>query len=70
MPEPQPDGFLALPSGGQGHPVLVLHAWWGLNDTIIELCRRLAAEGFIAFAPDLYHGRIADRAGRHSGNRR
>lgn len=59
MPTNQPDGFLALPNGGQGAPVLVLHAWWGLNDTIKGLCTRLADAGFVAFAPDLYHGRVA-----------
>jgi carboxymethylenebutenolidase len=51
---------LALPEGGEGRPVLVLHAWWGLNDTIKELCKRLAGAGFTAFAPDLYHGRVTD----------
>ena len=40
--------------------MLVLHAWWGLNDTIKAFCRRLAESGFVAFAPDLYHGKIAD----------
>jgi carboxymethylenebutenolidase len=60
MPETQPDGYLALPPGGQGDPVLVLHAWWGLNDTIKERCRQLAAAGFVAFAPDLYHGQVTD----------
>ena len=29
----QPDGCLALPSTGNERPVLVLHAWWGLNDS-------------------------------------
>jgi carboxymethylenebutenolidase len=53
-------GYLALPEGGQGSAVLVLHAWWGLNDTIRTLCTRLAQAGFVAFAPDLYHGKIAD----------
>ena len=56
----QPDGYLALPDNGSGRPVLVLHAWWGLNDTIKVLCDRLAEAGFVAFAPDLYHGRLAD----------
>lgn len=56
----QPDGHLALPSTGQGPGVLVLHAWWGLNDTIKGFCTRLAEAGFIAFAPDLYHGQVAD----------
>jgi len=50
------DGFLALPEGGTGAGVLVLHAWWGLNDDIRALCRRLAGEGFVAYAPDLYGG--------------
>ena len=50
------DGYLALPKGGTGDAVLVLHAWWGLNDDIRALCRRLAGEGFVAYAPDLYGG--------------
>jgi carboxymethylenebutenolidase len=60
MPHTQPDGYLAVPSSGTGHGVLVLHAWWGLNDTIKAFCTRLAASGFVAFAPDLYHGKVAD----------
>ena len=56
----QPDGYLATPSSGSGSPVLVLHAWWGLNTTIRNICDRLAIEGFLVFAPDLYHGKIAD----------
>ncbi len=59
MAPSQPQGFLALPSGGKGRPVLVLHPWWGLNDTIKSFCTRLADSGFIAFAPDLYHGKVA-----------
>lgn len=55
-----PDGYLALPASGTGNAVLVLHAWWGLNDTIKAFCTRLADAGFVAFAPDLYHGQIAD----------
>lgn len=54
----QPDGYLALPPTGSGPAVLVLHAWWGLNDTIRAFCRRLAEAGFVAFAPDLYHGKV------------
>jgi carboxymethylenebutenolidase len=60
MPTTQPDGFLAVPAAGSGRGVLVLHAWWGLNDTIKALCTRLADAGFVAFAPDLYHGKVAD----------
>lgn len=59
MQNPQPQGYLALPPAGDGPGVLVLHAWWGLNDTIKQLSDRLAAEGFTAYAPDLFHGRVA-----------
>jgi carboxymethylenebutenolidase len=60
MPYAQPDGYLAVPPTGKGPGVLVLHAWWGLNDIMKALCTRLADSGFIAFAPDLYHGKVAD----------
>ena len=60
MTDRQPDGYLALPAAGTGPGVLVLHAWWGLNDTMKAICTRLAAAGFVAFAPDLYHGKVAD----------
>ena len=60
MPHTQPDGFLAVPPTGNGPGVLVLHAWWGLNETIKAFCKRLAQAGFVAFAPDLYHGKVAD----------
>ena len=60
MPHTQTDGYLAIPPTGNGHGVLVLHAWWGLNDTMKAFCTRLAQTGFVAFAPDLYHGKIAD----------
>jgi carboxymethylenebutenolidase len=60
MPHVQPDGYLALPPGGSGSPVLLLHAWWGLNDTMRAFCMRLAEAGFATFAPDLYHGQVTD----------
>lgn len=60
MPHTQPDGYLAIPPNGKGNAVLVLHAWWGLNDTMKAFCRRLAESGFVSFAPDLYHGQVAD----------
>lgn len=56
----QPDGFLALPSSGKGSPVLVLHPWWGLNETIKGVCNRLAEAGFTVFGADLYHGKVVD----------
>lgn len=53
------NAFLALPASGKGPGVLVLHAWWGLTPFFKELCDRLAEQGFVALAPDLYHGPTA-----------
>lgn len=50
-------GYLAEPKPGSGPGVLVLHAWWGLTEPFRQVCDRLAAAGFVAFAPDLYHGK-------------
>lgn len=52
-------GYLATPSQPEAQGVIVLHAWWGLNQFFKNLCDRLAAEGFVAFAPDLNEGRVA-----------
>lgn len=52
-------GYLALPPAGTGPGVLVLHAWWGLTGVIKDVCDRLAVLGFVAYAPDLYHGQLA-----------
>jgi carboxymethylenebutenolidase len=49
-------GYLSAPSGGNGPGVLVIQEWWGLVDHIRDVCDRFAAEGFVALAPDLYHG--------------
>ncbi len=59
MRHPQPQGFLAVPPSGTGPGVLVLHPWWGLNETIKAFSAQLAKNGFVAFAPDLYHGKVA-----------
>ncbi|MCU0486402.1 MAG: dienelactone hydrolase family protein [Anaerolineales bacterium] len=59
MTHDQTDGFLAIPQHGMGQGVLVLHPWWGLNETVKNTCTRLAESGFTAFAPDLYHGKLA-----------
>jgi carboxymethylenebutenolidase len=56
----QPPGYFVQPPSGQGSPILVLHAWWGLNDAAKAFCDRLAASGFAVFAPDLYHGKVVD----------
>jgi carboxymethylenebutenolidase len=52
-------GFLARPEGDGPFPgVVVVQEWWGLNDNIKDIAERFAREGFVAFAPDLYHGRV------------
>lgn len=53
------EGYLAAPAKG-GPAVLVLHAWWGLNPFFKQLCDRLASEGFVALAADLYAGKVAN----------
>lgn len=60
-------GYLALPPAGRGPGVLVLQEWWGLVGHIREVVDRVAAAGFVALAPDLYHGEQAkspDEAGK------
>lgn len=62
-------GYLATPDGGSGPGVIVVQEWWGLDSGIKEMADRLAAAGFVALAPDLYHGELAahdemDKAGR------
>ena len=53
-------GYLATPTSGKGPGLLVLQEWWGLVPQIKRVCDRLAEEGFVALAPDLYHGEIAE----------
>jgi carboxymethylenebutenolidase len=50
------DGYLALPASGTGPGVVVIQEWWGLVGHITSVADRLAAEGFVALAPDLFHG--------------
>lgn len=51
--------YLAVPAQSNAPGVIVLHAWWGLKPFFKSLCDRLAEEGFVAFAPDLNEGRVA-----------
>jgi len=53
-------GYLASPSGEGPWPVLfVIQEWWGLDDQTKSIADRFAAEGYLAFAPDVYHGELA-----------
>ena len=54
----QVDGYWARADEAAGG-VLVLHAWWGLTPFLRRFCDRLASEGWIVLAPDLYHGATA-----------
>jgi carboxymethylenebutenolidase len=49
-------GYLAIPAQGKGPGVIVIQEWWGLVPHIKDVCDRFAAEGYVALAPDLYHG--------------
>jgi carboxymethylenebutenolidase len=60
-------GYLAVPASGTGIPVVVIQEWWGLVPHITDVCDRFASEGFVALAPDLYHGESTtepDEAGK------
>ncbi len=55
------EGYLALPTGPDGTPgsgpgVIVVQEWWGLVGHIKHLADRFAEAGFVALAPDFYHG--------------
>ena len=50
-------GYLA---GTSGPGVIVIQEWWGLVPHITDIADRFAAEGFVALAPDMYHGEATD----------
>jgi carboxymethylenebutenolidase len=54
-------GYLAVPESGKGPGIVVLQEWWGLEDHIRSVVDRFASEGFVALAPDLYHGETTDQ---------
>ena len=53
-------GYLAEPDG-DGPGIVVLQEWWGVDEHVREICDRFAGEGFLALAPDLYHGETTDQ---------
>jgi carboxymethylenebutenolidase len=52
-------GYLVTPPEGSGPGVLVIQEWWGLDDDLKKTADKLAAAGFVALVPDLYHGQVA-----------
>ena len=53
-------GYLAKPSGSGPWPaMIVIQEWWGLDGQTKSIADRFAQEGYLAFAPDLYHGELA-----------
>jgi carboxymethylenebutenolidase len=61
------EGYLSVPERGSGAGVVVIQEWWGLVPHIKQLADRFAAQGFVALAPDLYHGKSTtspDEAGK------
>jgi carboxymethylenebutenolidase len=60
-------GYLSTPESDVGPGVVVIQEWWGLVPHIKDVADRFASEGFVALAPDLYHGDVArspDEAGK------
>ena len=60
-------GYLAVPASGKKPAVIVIQEWWGLVDHIMRVADRFAEAGYLALAPDLYHGVSAqspDEAGK------
>ena len=54
------NGILYTPQGKGPFPALVvIHEWWGLNDWVKEQASKLADQGYVALAIDLYRGQVA-----------
>lgn len=54
------EGYLAVPDSGAGPGVIVIQEWWGLVGHIKDVADRFAKEGFVALAPDFFHGAKTD----------
>lgn len=60
-------GYLSVPPGGKGAGLIVVQEWWGLVEHIERVTDRFAEAGFVALAPDLFHGektKSPDEAGK------
>ena len=54
-------GYLAEPDADEAPGIVVLQEWWGLDDSVRGMVDRFAEEGFLALAPDLYHGETTEQ---------
>jgi carboxymethylenebutenolidase len=54
------DGNLAVPEGDSGPGVIVIQEWWGLVGHVTHVADRFASEGYVALAPDFFHGAKTD----------
>jgi carboxymethylenebutenolidase len=63
---PKLRGALATPKQASRAGVIVIHEWHGLNAVVRAHVERFASEGFVALAPDLYHGQVASDDARAS----
>ncbi|MGK7958718.1 MAG: dienelactone hydrolase family protein [Crocosphaera sp.] len=54
-------GYLASPADVDRPlpAIIVIHEWWGLNDNIKAMTRKIAAQGYTALAVDMYGGEFA-----------
>ena len=63
-------GHLAKPAGNGPWPaVIVIQEWWGLDTQIKSIADRFASIGYLAFAPDLYHGELAPLGDRETASK-
>lgn len=60
--EKKTEGFLTRPKNAGSYPaVIVIHEIWGVVDHIRDVSRRLASEGYVALAVDLFGGRTVSK---------
>lgn len=59
------NGYMVLPADAVDPPaIIMIHEWWGLNDDVRSMARRLAGEGYAVLAIDLFDGETADTPAR------